>query len=234
MNIKRFEHLISLGMNCEIAFQLNRIFKYVESSLLTWTGVHHDHLHEVLQNPNLIFSGGIKDLPAINMFCCLKTNFSFHGKTPISDMPASDSDEFAKFIATERQDVIERIKHLADKFNKQAHDSSSKLYILGIHPQFYREQSEKLDKYLADIADIIHEQYCNAAVLFIIPSKYEQCKFQLCSNCGNAWLRRIEHFAPYDKATFTEYMDIAAYDNIFAEFQPSSQKQSAKVYKFQK
>ena len=78
---KRFDHIISLGLNCEISFILKKKFNFVESSLLSWSYIPISSLNDVLKNPQLIFSEGIEDLTEYNMFKCSKTGIAFHGKT---------------------------------------------------------------------------------------------------------------------------------------------------------
>ena len=59
---KCYDYIISIGLNCEIRYQLRKKFGAIESSLLEWAAIYPQHLIDVLKNPNLIFSEQIEEL----------------------------------------------------------------------------------------------------------------------------------------------------------------------------
>lgn len=61
MDIRTYNYLISIGMNCEVRYQLKQKYGAFDSSLLEWAVVPPQHLIEVLENPHLIFSGEIEE-----------------------------------------------------------------------------------------------------------------------------------------------------------------------------
>ncbi len=232
MKKKTFNHIISIGLNCEISYQLKEKFGFVESSLLSWAVVNPEKLIDVLKNPHLIFSGDITELVDYNMWRCQMTGMIFHGKKTVAELCDNNGNRDKTKISTERKDTLSRIGYLCDKFVKIAQNNESKLFVLGIHPDFYKLPEADLKTFIRHIADIIKTHMVNASLLVILDKTYSVDMKNIETN--KLFIRFINRFAPYDKATDSTLVDLKSGHKIFDEFQPKQIIKSNKVYKFEK
>lgn len=228
-----YDHLISIGMNCEIRYQLKQKFGAIDSSLLEWAVVPPTHLVEVLKNPHLIFSGEIEEKRAYNMWHCKVTDITFHGKKTVNELLGSDGKPDEAKIAQEKEDTIARIGYLTDKFLNVAHSEDSKLYILGIHPDFCKYKGKELRAFIQNVSDAIQNVAKNASLLVISLAENVESLKDL-NNDKNLFIRPIHYFAPYNQATNPEYVDLQRGKELLSEFKPKNVKEDTKVYKFEK
>ncbi len=228
-----YDHLISIGMNCEIRYQLRQKYGAIDSSLLEWAVVPPTHLVEVLKNPNLIFSGEIEEYRKWNMWHCKATDIVFHGKKTVQELLGEDGNPDETKIAQEKKDTISRIKYLSDKFINIAQSEESKLYILGVHPDFCKYKEEELRTFVQRVSDTIQEVAKNASLLVITLEENKNALNGL-DDDNNLFIRYINHFAPYNQATNPEYVDLQRGSELLSEFKPKDIKQDTKIYKFEK
>ena len=230
---KCYDYIISIGLNCEIRYQLRKKFGAIESSLLEWAAIYPQHLIDVLKNPNLIFSEQIEELPKFNMWKCCLTNMTFHGKKLVNELLDQDGNRDEEKVAIEKQDTICRIKYLSNKFIKIANSEFSKLYVLGIHPDFCKYKNEELLTFVQNVSETICKIAKNASLLIIV-SQEDFNTINILDNDKNLFIRQVKHFAPYNKSTSPEYVDLESGDKIFSEFVLKEQKVDNKIYKFEK
>lgn len=212
MDIRTYNYLISIGMNCEVRYQLKQKYGAFDSSLLEWAVVPPQHLIEVLENPHLIFSGEIEEKRAYNMWRCKVTDITFHGKKTVNELLGSDGKPDEMKISQEKEDTISRIKYLSDKFINVAQSEESKLYILGIHPDFCKYKGQELRTLIQKVSDTIQKVAKNASLLIITLAENVEALKDL-NNDKNLFIRTINHFAPYNQATNPEYVDLQRGEN---------------------
>ena len=165
---KRFDHIISLGLNCEISFILKKKFNFVESSLLSWSYIPISSLNDVLKNPQLIFSEGIEDVTEYNMFKCSKTGIAFHGKNPPSFYTDKKGNIDQSLLLQEKNDVISRVEYLKQKFIRVGQSSESKLYVLGISHYFTQNLKQSLKDIILNCYEAIAQSQQNASLLVLL------------------------------------------------------------------
>lgn len=99
VNVKKYGHFISLGYNCETAYQFFLYHHFVESSLFTWTNtINISNLIFALNDLDKLSSNGVQlKLP---MWECLNTHIRFHGrmKNPAWKNPQSLSKKLSTKI----------------------------------------------------------------------------------------------------------------------------------------
>lgn len=230
---KRFDHIISLGLNCEISFILLKNFNFVESSLLSWSYVPISNLNDVLKNPQLIFSEGIEDLAEHNMFKCSKTGIAFHGKNPPSFYTDKKGNIDQSLLLQEKNDVISRVEYLKQKFIRVGQSSESKLYVLGISHYFTQNLKQSLKDIILNCYETIAQSQQNASLLVLLEKNIATADLFDLSNIY-IYIRTLDYFAPIDKATFEEYVDLKNAFLIFKEFVPTMTHTENKTYKFEK
>ena len=212
-----YDHLISIGMNCETRYQLKQKYGAFDSSLLEWAVVPPQHLVEVLKNPHLIFSGEIEERRSTNMWHCKVTDITFHGKKMPNELLGSDGKPDETKIAQEKEDTVSRIKYLSDKFIKITHSKETKLYILGIHPDFCKYKNEELRIFIQRISETIQKIAINASLLVITLAENIKILKELDNNT-NLFIRSIDSFAPYNQATNPSYVDLVGGGNYCLNF----------------
>lgn len=233
MTSRFYDHIISIGMNCEVRYQLKQKYGAFDSSLLEWAVVPPQHLTEILENPHLIFSGEIEEKRAYNMWHCKVTDITFHGKKTVNELLGLDGKPDEAKIAQEKEDTVARIKYLTDKFINVARSEDSKLYILGVHPDFCQYKGQELRAFIQKVSDTIQKVAQNASLLIITLAKNVESLKDL-NNDKNLFIRTINHFAPYNQATSPEYVDLQRGGELFDEFKPRVISMDSKIYKFEK
>lgn len=230
-----YDHLISIGLNCETRYQLKQKYGAIDSSLLEWAAVSPKYLSSVIRNPNLIFSAEIEEDPNVNMWRCKATNISFHGKSKPKDLLDNNGKRDKIKVAKEKEDTVSRIKYLSKKFITIAQSPDTKLYILGVHPHYYSYdfKKEQFRWWVQTIFNAIQEIAQNASLLVICTAEFANMISDL-NNEHNFFVRTYNNWAPHDKATIPEYVDLQRGKELLSEFKPKDVKEDTKVYKFEK
>lgn len=232
--IRTYDHLISIGLNCEIRYQLQKRFGTLDSSLLAWASVNPRYLCDVLKDPHLIFSGNIHELPRYNMWRCLVTDITFHGARTVAELRDNSGHRDENKVAVEREDTISRVHYLCDKFTCTAQSTESKLYIIGIHPRFCKYKGRGLKKFIYNLSDTIQSIAVNASLLVVAAKDTTPMEIKELDNKRDIFVRFIDHFAPRNSATNSQYVDLKRGGIVFNEFRPRVVKTKNKTYKYEK
>lgn len=139
---KFYDHIISLGYNCEIQFRFYKYFKFEETSLFNWSYINSiDDLIRTLNDLTLIGKQGYK--LSSPLYTCKETNIKFHGKAKWKKI--KDSSEL---IDKDMKDLAERVNYLKEKFIKILQSDSKKLYIYKTNET---DISESIDKKISEL-----------------------------------------------------------------------------------
>lgn len=229
---RKYDKLISLGLNCEISLILLKHFGDMDSSLFQWAGIHASRYINTLNNLQLIFSQDIIEDPNANMWFCPVSKMKFHGKRTPQELLNENGERDEKKIAAERQDTIGRIHHLCEKFTLVANSAETKLYILGLHPTFYDKPKDECVKFLQEFYTTLQHLANNASFLVIIEENMKKQEIMELDNDSTFFIRCIHHFAPSECATSIENINYERYAEIFKEFSPKQILTRKKSYKF--
>ncbi len=227
MGTKMFDHIIPLGRNCEVGFQFNRCFGFLESFPYNWCYVVDQYkLLEVLENSDILWSGDIKRTSSDNMYLDDASQINFHGaRTP---------DEFNGFTETELEEEVKKeianlkskTAHLLDKLNEVWYTGESQLYILTL----YLDTVDEVNDYLAKLKVVLDRKTSNFSILAVVE---KSIKGEIDYEMGNGvYIRVIDHFAPRVSVTRVDLSDAAGWNNIFSEFRPTTIRLEDKIYKF--
>lgn len=124
--------IISLGMNCEVSFQIERYVDKLDASLFSWTFVENDELFmQALNNLDEIFENNISfNVTSEDMFWCERFRIAFHGRTNKSLLFDSDGNIInQELYDTNLAELKSRISHLKDKFKEQL-QSNDEIYFI--------------------------------------------------------------------------------------------------------
>lgn len=222
-NSKYYDHIISLGYNCEVSFQFFLEFHFVESSLFAWVNLSTiDVLINALQNVSSICSGEIINVKP--MWKCVNTKIHFHGKAPMSFWFANPSNDD---INKDKEELLSRVSHLKAKFLDIAKDGKRKLFIFKWLPEdntFNRQKVDMLYSSLSKLAD-------NFDLLIVVEKKlFEKIDLPLDNN--HIFFRYVSFFTPEEAVTSKPY-DRKGWKNIFSEFRPNFRLPKKKKFKFE-
>lgn len=217
----KYDHIISLGYNCEVTFRFLKYFKFEESNLFNWTATRTiDDLINALANFDKI---GTNDFNTPNpLWECKNTKIRFHGKAPMSIY--INKTATTEEMEADKKELTERIKYLKNKFLNILCDNSKKMYVCKIKSENINEninfKIETIIKKLKilggknfDLLVISEDRMKN----FFIPQNYIY--------------RTVKYFAPDNDVTSKKYFN-NGWNKIFDEFYQPKIKSKKKKYKF--
>ncbi len=218
-----FDHIISLGYNCEVTFRFLKYFNFEESNLFNWASSRSiNKLIYALENFNCIGQNGF-NFPN-PLWECRKTQICFHGKEDTRLYIAKkDTPEIRK---KDYAELKSRIEHLKEKFIKLSRSNDSKLYIYKLRKLDIDSQVEKkLIRLYNALKKYIRAQ--NFQLLIV----YERGTVKLKENPLYI-LRNVDYFAPDSSVTDKKYFN-NGWDKIYSEFYPKKIfRKKFKKYKF--
>ncbi len=234
-NIRRYDRLISLGLNCETSFILYKIYGGAESSLFQWATVPAANFIEVLGNLSLIYSGKIIDDPKTNMWKCAVTHINFHGVHTPQELLDEHGKRDSKKVRAELLNTKERIEYQCEKFLVIAKSAETKLYVIGLYPGLCHRTNEGRVKFLQELFAALRRMAKNASLLVFVEKSMQTDEIMALDNDTDFFIRILDHFAPYDKATSALHVDLAGSAKILQEFAPKKQQiNKSNLYKFER
>ncbi len=220
--VKRYEHIVLLGYNCELAFQLFKHNHFLESSILAWSYIpSFQILLKVVNDISLIGSRGFEALADGVMHKDKATGISFHGKARPKDIIGN-----TKAIEDDVKELESRLAFLGERFKQIAVSTSSKLYVTKIRSgeERIKEKVQELQKVLSIIDRGRYD------LLVIVENKeYAQQHFV---DDKHLFFRKVDFFSPDDAVT-SKCKNFASWQRIFDEFRPLNKLKQTKHYKFE-
>lgn len=222
----KFDHIISLGYNCEVTFRFLKYFKFEEPNLFNWTFSYTiNDLIYALQDFEAI---GSKDFAIPDpLWECNATHIRFHGKADISyinnNMPSQE------IVNTDKKNLVERIKYLKEKFLKIAQNDDKKLYIYKIKDT---DISDSVNEKINSIIKALNKHDAkNYKLLIISEEKYSK----YFAKDDSYIYRTVKYFADDNHIPDRKYFD-NGWDNIYEEYYQIKNKNSKKKkkYKFER
>ncbi len=217
-----FEHILSLGCNCEIAFREVTYFDFEESNLFNWCAIFSfDHLIDVIDDVNKVGSEGYTADLKLEMSQCNKTKMWFHHKTHPKQL------EGESLLDAINRDTKERMDYLKNKFTRVMQSNDKKLYIYAVRKD---DLKEDINEKIQVLYNKMVEKGAKNFKLLILCEEKDREMF----NVGeNIMLRTVKYFAPKHDVVNKKYFN-NGFKDIFNEFYFSKKpkvKKSAE-YKF--
>ena len=224
-----YDVVSSIGVNCEISFNLNRVHGFVDSYPLIWAFVHSlSHLSELIEDPMLLASDQKMDhnydhnmvrLPCIDV--------SFHCKGLPGDILGPDGNIDEKKAQAERDELKSRLAYLAQKWKKVLTDASKTVLCI-LTPW---EESSTTEEILAIYEAL--RKYPGTDLLVVLTGKEKKVSARRLRSKG-ILVRYITRHPPHDKVTDLQENDRVGWNRICHEFPPRDKKISRKVFKYEK
>lgn len=215
------KRLISLGMNCEVSFQIKKYCPSLYASLFSWAFVINDDLFlQALDNIDDVFSNGVHfHLPTDDMFMDEKYQITFHGRTSKLDM----LDKEGNIVNREKYDealdeLISRLAHLKSKFKTDLMSADEKVYIkkIMIEPSLEEWGGEAhLFEIICSLKKYFSEYSSNSTLVVVVEKKYLSDSILKLED-KNCKIRCVNFWAPVSD---TQYgADNESWEKIIKEF----------------
>lgn len=211
---KRYAHVLSLGMNCEVAFRQVVAWGAVESSLFNWGATQPiSAFVRALEHFRDIFSGEI-ERDKYGLWECALTGILTHGKT---------------YADKDKEDTRSRMNYLKEKFLRQISDEEKTLLVRRLHDKdlespTLREDLLKLDNALKKLGAKNHEY------LLVV----EKRNLMKVPRIDGFHVRTVKQFNPVEDVANKRLGDYVGWGLIFAEFMPLVSPKKKAHYKFEK
>lgn len=223
---RKFDHILPLGTNCEVAFRFFRRWGFVESSLFAWAqSFDLRTLTQALSNLESIMTGKVTFDPGSFMWRCENTGLYFHGKmkhlhgTPIPP---------PEIRAEDLRDLRDRIAYLKRKFLSIIAGEETVLFVhrLAEEDAHAKDLGERL-KALENALSALHAKNCT---LLAVCERADRPKMPV----SPAWIfRSVRKFNPTNQVTNKKLGDCHGWNAIFSEFAPRTVSAQKHKFKFE-
>lgn len=223
---KKYDHVLSLGMNCEPAFRFSCSWGFVDSTPFAWgLSRHLKDLAEELEKPDAIGSEGFEWSPESLMWCCRRTGSYFHGKM----VSGKRKDYYPpELLEADKKDLVERLAYLNGKLTRILRDESSKALILRVHTK------EALAPDVNDGVDAVQRALelrgARNYTLVIVTEKVAKGRV---APAPNRLVRTVRVFNPGNAVVRKKLGDPTGWRALYAEFTPAKKLAKKHAFKFE-
>ena len=222
---KKYDHVLSIGMNCEPAFRFSLAWGFVDSTPFSWAACRDPlHLVEALRHPELIGSEGFSFLENALMWRCEKTCINFHGKLVVKSGCAVAPEA----LAADKDDLVQRLAYLNEKLTNTLSDSSSKaiVYRISTTEALKPDANENIDA----VQRALEERGARNYTLVVIT---EQAARGTIAPAPNRIVRTVKAFNPTNAVTRPELGDRIGWQAIYTELAPKKLRPKKYAFKFE-
>ena len=223
---KTYDHVLSLGMNCEPAFRFSLEWGFVDSTPFAWgLSRHLQELAESIENPDIIGSEGFEWAPDFLMWRCRKTGSYFHGKL----VSGKRKDAYApELLEADRKDLVERLAYLNCKLTRILRDESSKALILRVHTKeaLAPDANERIDA----VQRALELRGARNYTLVIVTEKAAKGRM---AAAPNRLVRAVRVFNPGSAVVRAKLGDPTGWRALYAEFTPAKVLEKKHAFKFE-
>ena len=227
MKAKKYDHVVTIGYNCEMAFRFFDYYKFVDSTLFTWTG--SEDWAKLISQVDRFFTGEI--LPPTKtypLYRCGNTGACAHGRAPQSTW-SSGKPIPEGLVEREIADIRSRMAHLREKTLGYLRDEKSVLVSYKMRPSDSGpgKAGPCADAILAALEGVGAR---NMTFLVICEDRYRP---NFPKRHPGYELRSVLEFNPETDSTIRNLGDRYGWRIIFDEFRPKTIKAQAHKFKFE-
>ena len=162
-------------------------------------------------------------------FCTMMqttTDLHFHGrmKWPPGDQPPSEEQ-----LAADREDLVGRLRHLAEKFRRYATNDVETLFVRKMSKE--DAAAPDLARQLDELESALDAVGAKRRRLLLVFERAD--RGSLPPETATRTYRFVKKFNPPECATMPETGDPVAWNAIFTEFAPAKVLKKAHVFKFE-
>ncbi len=224
---RKYDHVLSLGMNCEPAFRFSLSWGGVESTPFSWSLCSDlRSLAEILRHPELTGSEGFSFVDTTLMWRCNRTGISFHGKQML---PVDASTTAPELLAADKADLAQRLAYLNKKLTRILSDESSKAIIFRVHSHLVRKDdiNERIDA----VQQALEARGARNYTLVVVT---ERAVRERIASAPNRVVRSVKAFNPSDAVLNPKLGDPIGWKALYAEFAPRKILPKKHAFKFEK
>lgn len=223
---RKFDHVLPLGTNCEVAFRFFRRWGFVESSLFAWArSFDLTTLTHALSNFESVMAGEAVFDPGSFMWRCKNTGLYFHGKMkhiPRTPIPPPE------IRSEDLRDLRDRITHLKQKFISIIAGDETVLFVHRLAKE--DAQAKDLEARLAALERALSSLHAKNCTLLVVCERADRPRMPV----KPAWIfRSVRKFNPTKQVTNEKLGDSHGWNAIFAEFAPRTVLAQKHKFKFE-
>jgi len=224
---RKYDHVLSLGMNCEPAFRFSLSWGGVESTPFSWSLCSDlSSLAEVLRHPELTGSEGFSFVDTALMWRCNRTGISFHGKQML---PVDASTIAPELLAEDKADLAQRLAYLNEKLTRILSDESSKAIIFRVHSHLVIKDdiNERIDA----VQQALEARGARNYTLVVVTERAVREKI---ASAPNRVVRSVKAFNPGNAVVNPKLGDPVGWKALYTEFAPGKILPKKHAFKFEK
>lgn len=195
---------VSLGTNCEVAFQIEKYQGYIDSGLFSWAFVLDDEKFlRALENIDDIFTHGVHfHMPSDDMFYDEKYDITFHGRTPRSEM----FDQAGNLINPAAYDAClselrSRLEHLKERTKQTFASADEKIFLRKIEMQPDANGEfpyAQVANFIGRLYDVLSRQVCKGTfkLVIVLEKRHLVPDIQKLER-GGIFIRGVDYLAPF-------------------------------------
>jgi hypothetical protein len=229
LRARRFDHVVTLGYNCELAARFFQNFKFVDSTLFSWaSSIEPGRMAHAIEHSEDIFSGEVEaPTRTFPLFRCRNTDVRAHGRASMKVW--TDGEPTPEFVEKERSELVSRFRHLREKTLAYLKDEKSVLTILKTRTVDCApgEANENVLKFVRALRNI------GARNVTFLAICEEKCAGNFASPHPEFELRTVAEYNPESNAVNLKLGDSRGWRLIFEEFRPKTLKKQAHKFKFE-
>jgi len=227
MRSKKYDHVLSIGMNCEPAFRFSLSWGGVESTPFTWSLCQDTAtLADALRHPELIGSDGFSFMDKALMWKCERTGIAFHGKQMV---PVDASTLPPEVLAADKADLAQRLVYLNEKFTRILSDESSKAIIFRMHSHIFRENT--VNEQVDAIQQALEARGARNYTLVVVVERALRGRI---APAPNRVVRSVKAFNPGSAVVNPKLGDPGGWKALYTEFAPKKILPKKHAFKFEK
>jgi hypothetical protein len=226
LRTKRYDHVLSLGSNCDAGFRFCQKWGFVDSTPFTWgQTLDIGHVVQALRHPESIGADGFSWHAPSAMWRCNRTGMYFHGRMKATqDRP--EPDEAA--LKADLEELKSRLGHLKEKLLSVLADGSSKALILRVNSK--EASADGINGRLDELQGALAEVGARNHLLVVVAERKVK---GLIRTAPGRVVRYVRQFNPQSAVTDAKLGDPVGWDAIFTEFAPAVVKKATHRFKFE-
>lgn len=132
---RKYDHIISLGYNCEVSFRIKDFFGTLESYPFTWVYINNQiySFVDILDNfDRLLLKKNNLSVVPWGMILDKKYNILFHTKGNVEEMFDEDKTPIKSIVNLRIAELKSRYRHLCVKFNNLLFSNDWTLFVMKV------------------------------------------------------------------------------------------------------
>jgi len=222
----KYDQIMPLGTNCEVAFRFYVSWGFVDSSLFAWAQTFSlGKMCATLRKLDRLFAGEATFSDQSKMWKCEETGVYFHGNLKWSP---GHPDYSAAELSADLAALRGRVAHLRTKFLDYLRNNRGTLLVHRISDG--DAASPDLDARLSELESVLMGLGARNCTLLVVTERRNLARMPA---GPNRVFRAVEAFNPCDRVTDENAGDPIGWRTVYAEFAPARILPKKHAFKFE-